>query len=218
VRGAQETDVAHLAAAFGLQPGELAGVMGVVLPELAWTFESRTLSRGGLADLVAALGPRASPAGGDAAAFAGAAARAEGERLLALFLGGETEIAALAHRAAALARADASRVRPMLPSLALLAVAGLAGRASGGLGTILKVIPPLGPAALGSPHADLAGILRRRCGVGPYAARRLRKLVRRELAAAGGFRPDGPASWYLRRMLIRPLLRLARWLNAPSAR
>jgi hypothetical protein len=93
----------------------------------------------------------------------------------------------------------------MLPSLAALAMASLALRASG-LSAILKVIPPLGRAAEGNPLADLAGILRRRCGVGPYAARRLRKLVRRELAAAGGFRGGGVASWYVQRMFARPLL------------
>jgi len=204
----QEDAAVHFGAAFGLRPAEVARAMSAVVSELAWTFESRTLSRGGLADLVAALDRRALPETSDGAVFATAEARREGEAVLARFFGGEEQIAALARRAAAAAGVEEGRVLPLLPSLAALAMARLAERASGGLGKILTVIPPLGPVALGSPHLDLAGILRRRCGVGPYAARRLRKLVRRELAIAGGFPPTGPASWYVRRMFLRPLRRL----------
>jgi hypothetical protein len=207
----------HLAAAFGLTPREAALVMAAAMPELSWTFEGHTLSRGGLADLVATLATGTLPGGDDAAAFATAGARGEGDVILARFLGGGEQICTLAHRVAALTGVDQGRVRAMLPSLATLAVTSLALRASG-LSAILKVIPPLGCAAAGNPLADLAGILRRRCGVGPYAARRLRKLVRRELAAAGGFRCDGVASWYVRRMFARPLLRMLQRAIGPPAR
>jgi hypothetical protein len=212
----READLArHLAAAFGLSPGQAAGVMATAMPEFAWRFEGHTLSRGGLADLVATLGKGKLAGDDDAAAFAAAGARSEGEAILVHFLGGSEQICALAHRVAGLTGVDRVSVEAMLPSLAALAIASLAARASG-LGAILKVIPPLGRAAEGTPLADLAGILRRRCGVGPYAARRLRRLVRRELATAGGFRCDGVASWYVRRMLARPLLSALRRL-APTA-
>jgi hypothetical protein len=219
--GASDTQAdlaAHFASAFGLSPGQAAGVMASAMPEFAWRFEGHTLSRGGLADLVATLGKGKLPGDDDgAAAFAEAGARSEGEAILARFLGGGEQICALAHRVAALTGVDRVRVQAMLPSLAALAIAGLAARATG-LAAILKVIPPLGRAAEGTPLADLAGILRRRCGVGPYAARRLRRLVRRELAAAGGFRCDGVASWYMRRMFARPLLSVLRRLTATPAR
>jgi len=175
------------------------------MPYLARRLECSTLSRGGLADLVAALGRAERAARRTGAAFAAEGARAEGQALLAGLLGGGEHLHALAARTAALTGIGEDTVREMLPSLTALLIARVAARANGGIAAILKLIPPLGCAACGSPHADLAGILRRRCGLGPYAARRLRKVVRTEVARAGGFPARGALAWYASFML-RPLL------------
>jgi hypothetical protein len=85
----------------------------------------------------------------------------------------------------------------MLPGLAAVAMATLAVRAKSGLGEILARTPPLGRLSRGSPHADLADILRRRCGAGPYSPRALPRIVRRTVARAGGFASRGGVAWYL---------------------
>jgi len=102
-------------------------------------------------------------------------------------------------------------VRSMLPGLAAVAMGALAGRANGDLGKVLGVMPSLGRWSRGDPHADLADILRRGCGAGPYAKRKLRRVVRRALARAGGFKPRGVLRWYLHFML-RPAISPGRWI------
>jgi hypothetical protein len=96
-------------------------------------------------------------------------------------------------------------VRSMLPGLAAVAMGRLAGRANGSLGEVLGVVPPLGRWSRGDPHADLADILRRGCGAGPYARGKLRRVVRGVLARAGGFKPRGAVRWYMH-FLLRPIM------------
>ena len=100
----------------------------------------------------------------------------------------------------------------MLPALAAVTMGGLAARASGSLGEVLRVMPSLGRWSRGEPHADLADILRRGCGAGPYGPVKLRRVVRRALARAGGFRPRGPLRWYLHFMLAKSVLQPMRWV------
>ena len=95
----------------------------------------------------------------------------------------------------------------MLPGLAVTAMVALAARARQGLGEILGVLPPLGRRSRGSPHADLADILRRGCGAGPYAPARLRRVVRQSIARAAHFPARSALGWYLQFMLVRPLWR-----------
>src|SRR5206468_688923 len=121
-----------------------------------------------------------------------------------------------AARAARQCRLDPRLVRAMLPGLGAVAMATLAVRAKSPLGEILERTPPLGRLSRGSPHADLADILRRRCGAGPYSPRALPRTVRRTIARAAGFSPRGAVSWYLaalwrlpRRMLGSLATRLA---------
>jgi hypothetical protein len=114
-------------------------------------------------------------------------------------------------RAARQCRLAPARVRAMLPGLAAVAMAALAVRARSGLGEILAKVPPLGRLSRGNAHADLAGILRRRCGAGPYSPRALPRAVRRVLARAAGFPARGPIAWYLDALwrlpwrMLRPL-------------
>jgi hypothetical protein len=194
-----------LAAALGLSAGEVALLMAAMGPALAPAVRLRTLSRGGLADLVAALGRAARAARPTGAALVSGKACAEVQAILAAVVGEREHVRALAARAAAETGIGESTVVRVLPSLVAFAIADLAARADGGIGPILKRIPPLGSAACGSPYADLAGVLRRGCGLGPYAAGRLRKVVRAELARAGGFSPRGVLAWYTA-FLLRPAL------------
>jgi hypothetical protein len=200
-----ETVAARLATAFDITPAEAEAVMRAVMPELDWRFKTATLSRGGLADLVEALG------NGDPARCLDRAdllrdetLRAYGTGVLAHLLGSKDRSRTLAARAARQCRVEARLVRRMLPGLAAVAMATLAVRARSGLSEILAKLPPLGRLSRGSPHADLADILRRRCGAGPYSPRALPRAVRRTIARAAGFTPRGAAAWYATALVRLP--------------
>ena len=197
--------VAHLASAFAITPGQAEAVVRTVMPEFAWHLQRNTLSRGGLADLVEVLGSGHHARYLDGInVFSDAAAAAEGNAILGHLLGSEEGCRSLARRAGRQAAISEDRVRSMLPGLAAAAMAGLAARAQRGLGEITSVIPPLGRWSAGNAYAELAAILRRGCGVGPYDSGRLRHMVRWVVARAGGFEPIGPVRWYLDFIVIRP--------------
>jgi hypothetical protein len=206
-----EEAVADLVTAFSVTPAKAEAVLRVVASELAWHLERNTLSRAGLADLVEVLGRRDHAKGlegGDAGV------RVEGNAILGRILGSKGGGRALAAHAARRAGLPGETVQAMLPTLAATIMAGIGERASGGLGEVLRVMPPLGRWSLGTPHADLADILRRGCGAGPYGPRKLRRAVRRALAQAAGFRPGGAAHWYVRFMVVRPAATPMRWITA----
>ena len=98
-------------------------------------------------------------------------------------------------------------VLSMLPALAVIAMQRAAAGAKNGLDAVLAAMPSLGRCGRGSPHADLADILRRGCGAGPYGPGRLRRVVRSTIARAAGFPPRGALRWYLQFMLVRPASR-----------
>src|SRR5262245_63895403 len=91
----------ELAAAFAVSPSQADALMRSVMPELTWHLQRNTLSRGGLADLVEALG-----SGHHAAylstgkVFGDAAAKADGNAILGHLLGSKDASRALAARAA----------------------------------------------------------------------------------------------------------------------
>jgi hypothetical protein len=209
------TVVADLAVAFGITPAAAEATLRAAMAELAWHLESRTLSRAGLADVVEALGSGGHTKHLDKPGTLGTATvRAAGVVLLEEILvwrGRELTLAAcVARRSGVSERA----VQPMLPALAVIGMAAVESRSRSALGEILAVMPSLGRWSRGSPHADLADILRRRCGGGPYAPARLRRVVRRAVAHAAGFPARGALRWYLQFMAVRPAALLARPIAA----
>lgn len=198
------TVIAELATAFAVEPAAAEAALRATMAELAWYLERNTLSRKGLADVVEALG------NGDHAkhldkpgAFRDPTVQADGEAVLGHILGLRRHNLTLAARVARRSEVSEETVRSMLPALAVIAKAAMESRSRGPLGEILAVMPPLGRWSRGSPHADLADILRRRCGGGPYAPAKLRRVVRRAVAQAAGFPPRGAVRWYVHFMLIR---------------
>jgi hypothetical protein len=206
----------QLAAACTMAPALAEAVQRAVIPEFAWRVETAALSRGGLADLVEALG-RVDRAGYAKAGglFLDEAARRDGEEILARLLGTKDASRAVAARVARQCGVDAGQIAGLLPHLAVAAMAGLALRCNAGLAGILAQVPPLGRLSRGSPHADLAAILRRRCGAGAYSPRALPRAVRRAIAGGAASRGRGTAVWYVRFMIGRRAARLlrsiARW-------
>jgi hypothetical protein len=164
------TAVGDLAAASKSRRQQAEAVMRAVSTELAWYLEKNTISRAGLASLVEALGSGHHSTyleGGDV--FRDAAARADGNAILGHILGSKDRSRAVAARAARRAGLGDAVVRSMLPGVAAVTMGGLAVRANGGLGDVLGAMPSLGRWSRGNAHADLADILRRGCGAGPYA-------------------------------------------------
>jgi hypothetical protein len=212
-------DVALLAEVFKIRPAEADAALRAVVREMAWHLERNTLARGGLADLVEALGSgQHARSLDDANAVRDEMVRAHGNAILRHVLGTKDRSRALAARAAREAGLSWHMVVSMLPALAVIAMARLAAGARNGLGEILAVTPSLGRWSRGSPHADLADILRRGCGAGPYAPAKLRRVVRRAIARAAGFPPRGPLRWYLQFMLVRPASRPVRTIAARALR
>ena len=199
--------VAELAAMFGITPGEVETALRAVASEFAWHLEKNTLSRTGLADLVEALGSGHHARyldGGDV--FRDEAAKADGDAILGHILGSKDRSRMLAARAARRAGLDYAVTRSMLPGLAAITMGRMAEQAKTSLGEVIGVMPTLGRWSRGGPHADLADILRRGCGAGPYARAKLRRVVRRAIARAGGFAPRGALRWYVHFMLVRPAM------------
>ena len=209
---------AVLVEALQITPAQADAALRSVQSEFAWHLERNTLSRRGLADLVQALGSghHAQSLGSPDIAH-DATVRADGDAILAHILGTEDRSRALAARICRATRLSDPAVTSMLPVLAVLAMARLAAGASKGLGEVLAVMPPLGRWSRGSPHADLADILRRGCGGGPYAPARLRRAVRRAVAGAAGFPARGPLRWYAHFLLLRPLSRPVRAILARTS-
>jgi hypothetical protein len=207
MQGGTAVDV--LATAFGATAAQVEDVLRVVGPELAWAIDTRSLNRAGLADLVDAVGRAArAKLAVSADALQGEAARADGDRVLDLLFSSHAKAMLIADAARSAGLPDRT-VAAMLPAVAAMTLDALAGRAESTLGALLAQMPSLGPWSKGSPHADMADILRRRCGAGPYGKRKLRRVVRRCLARAGSFGGFGLAGWYTRFML-RPAGKLMR--------
>ena len=200
-------DASGALADVGVTPSELKAALSAVLSEFAWQLEQITLSRRGLAGIVELIGSTdhaRSP--GDAAALRSEAIAAEGNAILSHVLGS----------------ADRSRARSArLPSGGLAwgdgrsSAARLGGDRHGRARRPRAPRPgrsPEHPAAARtpeprSPPADLADILRRGCGAGPYAPAKLRRVVRQSIARAAHFPARSALGWYLQFMLVRPLWR-----------
>lgn len=134
--------MANLGATFGITEGQARVVAQAVLPELALGLERNTLSRGGLADLVTALGqghheqiletPRA---------WTDPRVTADGQAILGHILGSEHNARVLTARAAKASGLGESIVQMLLPILAQLLMGAIARYAKGGLGDILSRLP-----------------------------------------------------------------------------
>lgn len=196
--------IEDMAAAFAITPAQAGAMMRVVAPELTWHLQKNTLSRGGLADVVEALGSTRDEtyfSAGDA--FHSEAVRADGNAVLGRLLGSKDASRTLAARAARRTGLEAAQIAAMLPFLAGTVMSELARRTEISLKHVLAELPPLGRLSRDEPYADLADILRRRCGAGAYSPRALPRVTRQGLAEAAGFANHGVLIWYARFMVVR---------------
>lgn len=200
----------------GVTTAQWQAAFRAVQSEFAWRLGQITLSRTGLADVVELIGSsKHTMAVGDAVPLGSRAPKGDGPTLLEHVLGSEDRGRGLAARASRAAGWSGEIGMAMLPNLAGAALGKVAAHT--GLDDILNVLPALGRRSRGSPHADLADIVRRGCGAGPYAPAKLRRAVRRRIAQAAGFPAHGLLSWYGQFILVRPLSRLMRAVIARAS-
>ena len=193
----------------GVTPAQWRAALRAVQSEFAWQLERMTLSRTGLADVVELIGRSThTRSAGESVRLCGRAPTVDGPTILGHVLGGTDRARALAARASRAAGWHGEIGMALLPDLAVAAMSSVA--AGEGLSDVLNALPALGRRSRGSPHADLANIVRRGCGAGPYAPGKLRRTVRRRIALAADFPARGLLSWYGQFILVRPLWRLMR--------
>jgi hypothetical protein len=146
--------LASLAARNGLSREQTDAILETVVPALSQRIERNTLSRGGVADLVAELShPEHARAFGDANFVTTPAAREAGIGALdTIFFGSKSQSRALAARAAASSGVGQDLIAKLLPILASIVMGALANKTQGGLGDIIKKLPDMGGAGGPQPR------------------------------------------------------------------
>lgn len=142
-----EADMASiddLARTFGLTSAQAEAVVGSIAPRLADRIERNSLSRGGLADLVAMLGEvRDNRQMLGASALGSDDGRQYGNSILEQILVNKDASRALAAKASAASGISETLIRTMLPYIATMVVGWLTNKASGGLNDVLGKLPDL---------------------------------------------------------------------------
>ena len=143
IRSVQGNDgLDDLARRYGLDAGQLQAILNTVIPALAQRMEANTLSRGGVADLLAEIGrPEHARILEQPAVAAQPWAGEAGIRALDLVFGDKAKSRALAARAAANSGVSQDLIQKLLPIIASILMGALAKGSQGGLGDILKRLP-----------------------------------------------------------------------------
>jgi hypothetical protein len=129
--------IARLAHQHELTPEDAAAVVDAVVPELSNFLERNTLSRGGLADLVGAIGHGHHEEYFDNPALIGSPqALEDGNAILGHITGSKDRSRGVADRAARASGIDAAIIRDMLPSIAGLMMGALSKQVKGSLGDV----------------------------------------------------------------------------------
>ncbi|MFN3869285.1 MAG: DUF937 domain-containing protein [Hyphomicrobiaceae bacterium] len=136
--------VRRLADALGTDPEATRKAMGVMIDALAARMERNTLSRGGLAGVVRAIGdPRRKAYLGNPGSIGSDALKEDGKGVLAHILGTKDASRAVAARAARASGIPADIAEQMLPTVASMMMGEVARAAQGPFDDILKNIPGL---------------------------------------------------------------------------
>ncbi len=186
--------MANLAATFGISEDEARAVTEAALPHLAVALERNTLSRGGLADIVRALGDGHHEAILERPdTWSDPRVAADGAAILAHILGSDHKGRTLAARTSRATGIGGGIIEALLPILAQLLMGAISKYMRGGLGDVLSKLPiPGSPGGTGTSH-DTGGTMPDRRSPGGF------DLPRDELPPAGGFPmppmpSDGPFS------------------------
>ena len=134
--------IPNLAQAFGIAPEQAEAAVRTILPELVHGLERNTLSRGGLADLVAALGDgHHEVILENPLALADPRVRQDGNAILGHILGSKDRSRGLALQAARASGLGEGLIQMLLPILAQMLMGAVAKWAKGGLGDVIGRLP-----------------------------------------------------------------------------
>ena len=134
--------IENMARTFNLTPAQAEAAIQAVLPELAHGISRNTLSRGGVADLVEALGdPRHTTRLESPNIFGNPEIASEGNAILGHILGTKDASRGAAQRASLSSGLGEGLIKMLLPYIAQLLMGALASKTQGGLGDILSKIP-----------------------------------------------------------------------------
>lgn len=135
--------IANMAATFGITEAQAREALEATAAELSRGIERNTLSRGGLADFVQAIGdPRHSALRlNDPALFGDTDVRSDGNAILGHILGSKDASRGVAARVAGSTGLAESLIKLILPYVASLLMAALSRMLQGGLGDILGKLP-----------------------------------------------------------------------------
>lgn len=219
----------NLARQFGVSPAQAEAVLVSVIPEISRKLEAKTLSRGGLSDLIGALGAAQPDRLLDSAAALGDPATKQlGIGFLEQILGTKDQSRAVAGRAARATGVPEGLVKSMLPYIVPMILGALAKQTSGSLGDVLSRLPGLAGGAKGAaptsargssplslpdgppsswgggannPYGGLAEALRKRGARVDGSS--LGRTVRDVLGGALGFQSRGIVGWLVRLIVMR---------------
>lgn len=136
--------VRRLSGSLGTEPEATCKAMGVMIDALSDRLERNTLSRGGLAGVVRAIGdPRRKAYLGDPGLIGSETLRDDGKGVLAHILGSKDASRAVAARAARASGLPVATAEQMLPTVASMMMGEVARAAQGPFDDILKNIPGL---------------------------------------------------------------------------
>ncbi|MEQ1612925.1 MAG: DUF937 domain-containing protein [Hyphomicrobiaceae bacterium] len=137
--------IANMARAFNLSPTQAEAAVKAVIPELARGIERNTLSRGGIADLIEAMGNgRAAQTMENPSMFGHPSVQKDGNAILGHILGPDKDTSrAAAQRASLSSGLGEGLIKMLLPYIAQLLMGALTKGTQGGLGDILSKIPGL---------------------------------------------------------------------------
>jgi hypothetical protein len=136
--------LAALGRSFGLSADQTGKVVASIVPQMAQRLERNTLSRGGVADLVAMMGAVQAAGTAHPDAIGSDAGREHGEALLEQMFGTRDQSRAVAAKASYATGIGDSIIKAMLPYIASMVINAVVKRTSGGLGDILSKLPNMG--------------------------------------------------------------------------
>lgn len=134
--------IVEMARQQGGDPEQVRAAIAAIVPELSRHLERNTLSRGGLADFVGALGePQHGMRLGKADLIGDPDAASDGNAILQHIVGGKDASRAIAAEASRASGLSESLIKMLLPFIASMLMSALQRWLQGGFGDILKRLP-----------------------------------------------------------------------------
>ena len=150
--------LAGLAKAYDIDPAQLDVAVDKIVPALSNRIERNTLSRGGVADLMAELmKPQHARVLADPSVVTTPEAAAAGVGALDTIFGDKASSRSLAAQTAVSSGSRQAIIQKLLPIIASLVMAALSKGSQGGLGEILKKLPDLAGAGGGGGSGGTPG-------------------------------------------------------------